>query len=178
MELFDHRTRALIQRFETEDMSIFLDQKNAPSVNVTQLYSDQSALIVGDFNFDGQDDLAIRNGNNSSYGGPSYDIYVYNKTRKAFVPSAELTDLATSALGMFSVDARRKRLITFNKGGCCLHQTTEYAVVPKVGLREVYEKTEAITADGDHVEVTVRQRVDQVWKTQRRTYLVSKYYKP
>ena len=87
--------------------------------------------------------MRFRNGNNSSYGGPSYDVYVYNRTHKAFVPSVELTDLATSNLGMFTVDARRKRLIVFNKGGCCIHQTVEYAVVPRVGLQKVYEKIEA-----------------------------------
>lgn len=165
IELIDAKTHATVQRFESQDMSILLDKKHRPAVNATQLYSDQSALIVDDFNFDGQDDLAIRNGNNSSYGGPSYDVYVYNRTRKAFVPSADLTELATSTLGMFQVDHQRKRLETLEKSGCCWHLTTQYAVVPKVGLQKVYTREEAMATDGEHLDITEGRLVNGRWKT-------------
>ncbi len=176
IELRDARTQATVQRFESEDMSILLDPKKKPAVNV--LNGDQSALIVDDFNFDGQDDLAIRNGNNSGYGGPSYDVYVYNRTRKAFVSSDELTELASSKLGMFQVDHQRKRLETLEKSGCCWHLTTQYEVVPKRGLQEVYTREEAVNADGEHVDVTVRQREGERWQTRTRRYKTSQYYKP
>ena len=181
IELYRRADKSLVQRFETEDLAILLDDKKQPATNVTQLYSDQSAIIIADFNFDGSEDLAIRNGNNGGYGGPSYDVYVYYATKKQFVPAADLTELASSKLGMFQVDAKRKRLITFEKSGCCWHMTTEYAVVPGKGLLDVYSKEEAVRADGERVDVIVSERVEAKaggqWRKSKRTYRVSEYYK-
>ena len=76
VKLIDKKTNQLFQTFESDDLSLFLDKNQKPTVNVIQLYNEQSPLIFDDFNFDGSEDLAIRNGNQSGYGGPSYDIYV------------------------------------------------------------------------------------------------------
>jgi hypothetical protein len=181
IELYRRADKSTVQRIETADLAILLGDKKQPAANITQLYSDQSAIIIADFNFDGSEDLAIRNGNNSGYGGPSYDVYVYHATKKQFVPAADLTELASSKLGMFQVDAKRKRLITFEKSGCCWHMTTEYAVVPGKGLLDVYSKEEAVRADGERVDVIVSERVelkaDGKWRKSKRTYKVSEYYK-
>jgi hypothetical protein len=181
IELYRRADRSPVQRFETEDLAILLDNRKQPAANVTQLYSDQSAIIIADFNFDGSEDLAIRNGNNSGYGGPSYDVYVYHATKKRFVPAADLTELASSKLGMFQIDAKRKRLVTFEKSGCCWHMTTEYAVVPGKGLLDVYSKEEAVRADGERVDVIVSERIETKvggqWRKSKRTYKVSEYYK-
>jgi hypothetical protein len=126
VQLVLKKTGQVLQELASEDLYFFLDEKTAkPTVNVVQLYDEQSPLIFGDFNFDGTEDLAVRNGNNGAYGSPSYDIYVYNITRQKFVKSKELTELATTALGMFQVDQKQKRLRVLNKGGCCWHVMEE-----------------------------------------------------
>jgi hypothetical protein len=174
--LYRRGDNSVVQAFDTEDMQIMLE-KSKPVVNDSRLYEDQSALIVGDFNFDGSEDLAIRNGNNSGYGGPSYDVYVYNVTRKKFVSAADLTDLASSKLGMFQVDKARKRLITFEKDGCCWHMNTEYAVVPGKGLLSVHTVEEDARTKEDFVIVTTSDLVEGKWKRQKKTYKIKDYYK-
>ena len=96
ISIFVKSTKSLFQILSSDDLYFSLDVSNSPSVNVVELYGEQSQLIFDDFNFDGTEDLAIRNGNNSGYSGPSYDVYVYNANKKQFVFSSELTKLATS----------------------------------------------------------------------------------
>ena len=165
------------QKIVSEDL--YFDVNNAqPTVNVIEIYGEQSPLIFEDFNFDGNEDLAVRNGNNSGYGGPSYDIYVYNITRKKFVLSDELTDLVSENLGMFKTDPKRKRLKTFSKSGCCWHITTEYEIIPKKGLQMVYELTEDATSiDGEFVTVTTKNLVNKKWKVKVEKFKISDYYK-
>ena len=65
-------------QFQADDLSCYLDKKLKPTVNVVQLSGEYSSLIFVDFNFDGSEDLAIRNGNEGAYSGPTYDVYVYH----------------------------------------------------------------------------------------------------
>ncbi|PJJ60271.1 XAC2610-related protein [Hymenobacter chitinivorans] len=179
VRLFSKQTKQLVQTFTSADLNFFLDDKNhtQPTVNVVELYGEQSPLIFADFNFDGTEDLAIRNGNNSSYGGPSYDVYVYASRPRKFVPSAELTTLASENLGMFQVDRARQRLITYEKDGCCWHLTTEYAVVPGKGLLETKTVEEDATSAAEQVVVTTRQLVQGRWRTAVRRFPLKEYYK-
>ena len=177
VKLIDKKTNQLFQTFESDDLSLFLDKDQKPTVNVIQLYNEQSPLIFDDFNFDGSEDLAIRNGNQSGYGGPSYDIYVYHSTKKQFVPSDELTSLAYENLGMFQTDSKRKRLITYAKSGCCWHITTEYAIVPKKGLVKVYEFEEDATGGGEFVKVITRNLINNKWVSKTKKYKIDDYYK-
>ncbi|MDL2283727.1 hypothetical protein LJC19_01070 [Oxalobacter sp. OttesenSCG-928-P03] len=176
VRLFSKKTGKRFQTFHSDDLFFFPEQNGQPSVNVVELYGEQSVLIFDDFNFDGHEDLAIRNGNQSGYGGPSYDVYVYNITREKFMPSKELTALAFDNLGMFHVDHERKRLITFSKSGCCWHLRTEYEVVPRKGLLKVHEFEEGITASGDYVEVTSRTLVKGKWVIETKKVPTAEYY--
>lgn len=135
-----------------------------------------AGLVLEDFNFDGQTDLAVFSGNHGSYGGPAYEVYVFNRTQQAFVLSQELTALATEGLGMFDVDKTRKRLVSYEKSGCCWHKQTAWKVRPHHGLQEVWSKEEAATADG-RVEVTIRDRVGNRWREKVRTFPMDAYYK-
>lgn len=174
--LIDKKTKQLVQTLHSDDLYFYLNKDQQPSVNVIQLYNEQSPLIFDDFNFDGSEDLAVRNGNQSGYGGPSYDVYVYNTTKKQLVPSKELTALAYENLGMFQTDHKRKRLITFSKSGCCWHITTEYAVIPRKGLQKVYELEEDAQG-GEFVKVITRQRVNHKWVSKTKQYKIKDYYK-
>lgn len=176
--LFKKGNKRVFQTLTSNDLNFYLDKKQQPSVNIIQLYDEQSPLIFDDFNFDGQQDLAIRNGNESSYGGPSYDVYVFNKTRQQFVMSSELTELAIENLGMFQTDAKRKRIITFAKSGCCFHVTSEYAVIPNKGLKLVHEVTEDATGAGEQVEVTTKSYNlhTKKWRTISKKFPLDQYY--
>lgn len=176
IKLFDKKTEKLFQTFISDDLYFFFDNRGNPTVNIIQLYNEQSPLIFEDFNFDGSEDLAIRNGNNSGYGGPSYDVYVYHQNKKKFVPSEELTQLAYENLGMFQTDRERKRIITFQKSGCCWHIMTEYTVVPKKGLVKVYELEEDAQG-GEFVIVTTRELVNDKWIIKEETFKLDDYYK-
>ena len=64
------------------DTQIQLDDGGKPLTNVTLLYDKQSVVNVGDYNFDGMEDVAICDGAHGSYGGPSYRIYLFPPQRE------------------------------------------------------------------------------------------------
>ncbi|MBL0332446.1 MAG: hypothetical protein IPP08_02160 [Chlorobiota bacterium] len=178
ISIFVKSTKSLFQILSSDDLYFSLDVSNSPSVNVVELYGEQSPLIFDDFNFDGTEDLAIRNGNNSGYSGPSYDVYVYNANKKQFVFSSELTKLVTDNLGMFLVDHTNKRITTFSKSGCCWHLTTQYVVVPKKGLVKVYELIEdATNSNGKTVLVTTSSLINGKWIKSSKKFKMKEYYK-
>lgn len=176
IELFDKKTSKSFQTLTSDNLNFYLNKDQKPTANIIQLYNEQSPLIFDDFNFDGTEDIAVRNGNESSYGGPSYDVYVFNITKKQFILSEELTALAYENLGMFNTDSERKRLITYSKSGCCWHLTTEYSVLPQRGLFKVYELEEDATG-GEKVKVTRKEFIDDKWTTNIKTYPINEYYK-
>ena len=142
-----------------------------------QLYGEQSALIFADFNFDGSEDVAIRNGNYGAYGGPTYDVYVFHRTKNKFVLSEELSALTHENLGMFEVDPKQKRILTSNKSGCCYHIRSEYIVIPKHGLSLVREFIEDATVQAGKVKVTERMLNLGRWIEKVHYYAVDEYYK-
>lgn len=162
IKLFKKGQKTVFQNFYSDELTMYLDNNSKPSANIVQIYGEQSPLIFGDFNFDGTEDVAIRNGNSGSYGGPVYDIYVFNKTKHKFVFSKELSSLTQENLGMFTIDEARKRIITFNKSGCCYHTTSEYIVIPKKDLLLVEETIEEATEN--KVTVTSRQLIHGKWR--------------
>lgn len=176
IELTDKKMAKKFQTLISEDLTFYLNKDQQPTANIIQLYNEQSPLIFDDFNFDGTEDIAVRNGNQSSYGGPSYDVYVYNSTQKKLVLSEGLTQLAYENLGMFQTDSKRKRLTTYSKSGCCWHLTTEYTVVPNKGLVKVYDFEEDATG-GEKVKVTKKRLKDNKWITSIKYYPINEYYK-
>ncbi|HVG30417.1 MAG TPA: hypothetical protein VM864_11995 [Pyrinomonadaceae bacterium] len=126
------------------------------------LYDESYTLVFGDFNFDGREDFAICNGSNGGYGGPSYDVYVFNNAAHKFAENRRLSRLAGEGyLGLFSADAKKKLLIAHTKSGCCYHETQKYKVVNDRPLL-VEKVTEDATA-GDSVTVTTVKLVNGKW---------------
>lgn len=78
---------------------------------------------------------------------------------------------------MFQIDAAKKRIITFNKSGCCYHITSEYMVVPNKELLLVREFIEVVVTSGEKVEVTDRNLVNGKWKEKTKYYPIDQYYK-
>jgi hypothetical protein len=146
------------------DTQMQLEDSGKPLTNVTLLYDKQSVVDVGDFNFDGVEDVAICDGANGSYGDPSYRIYLSSKVTKKFVYDPDFSALAKH-LGMFTVDKGKKTLETFDKSGCCWHVTERYAVVGNRPVRVFKEVEDATIQDETKVKVTTKILDGGKWKT-------------
>ncbi|MGM8884814.1 XAC2610-related protein [Psychrobacter sp. 1U2] len=90
-------------------------------------YGEHSVLIYDDFNFDDQKDLALRDGRNGCYGGPSYQVYL--KEDNTFVHSDGFTELAQGYCGFFDIDKDSEILSTMSKSGAAWHQFKEFKVI-------------------------------------------------
>ncbi len=166
------------QTIQMPNIYLELGTNQKPTANLIELYGENnSGIVFDDFNFDGAEDLAIRNGNDGAYGGPSYDILLNVKTNGKFVINAALTKLASENLGLFDVDKKQKNLETFNKSGCCWHITTRYKIVNNRPVK-IYAFTEDATgADGSKVVLTTETLVGGKWKKTTKTALTKDYYK-
>ena len=119
--IYDKTTNKELIRQDSVDLYIDYDLDGKPSINVVELpYGSQSSIIYNDFNFDGIKDFALRDGNNSCYGGPSYQVYLADG-KGDFVYDENFTDLAQSYCGFFMIDYNKKQINTMTKSGCCWH---------------------------------------------------------
>ncbi len=143
---------------------IELDESGEPNVNQNLLYDKQSAVNVGDYNFDGMEDVAICNGANGSYGMPSYAVYLSSRAAKKFVYNKSFSALG-SHLGMFETDAEKKVLRTFDKSGCCWHVTEEFSVVNNLPRKILSVEEDATITDETKVKVTTKTLVGGKWQT-------------
>lgn len=174
VELFDNKN-SKVQTFTSDNLVLYLGKgQRLERGKIILLAKEQSPLIFGDFNFDGTEDLAIRNGNMGNYSSASYDVYVFNSTRMSFVKSKELTELGSDNFDFFETDPVRKRLIAFGKSGCCNFFTTEYEVIPNKGLDKVLEKEEDESQDG-YVKVIIKEKKNNKWTTRTKVYPSDQY---
>jgi hypothetical protein len=164
--LFKKGQTAPFQVFKLDDISFMLGPNDKPSVNVTRLYDEQSAVSFADYNFDGIKDLSLCDGSNGGYGMPSYQIYLFSPLANRFLLSEGFTELSQEGrLGMFERDARRKRIRTSSKSGCCLHMTEEFVVVNN-RLKKVFEEVEDATiANEKKVKITTKRLVNGRWRS-------------
>ncbi len=152
------------QVINLDDTQIQLDDNGNAQANVSMLYDNQSAVNIGDFNFDGMEDVAICDGANGSYGGPSYQVYLSSRSAGKFVYNKQFSELGTH-LGMFQVDKTKKVLRIFDKSGCCWHVTEEYSVVNNRPVKVFVEEEDATIPDETKVKVTTKRLVKGKWKT-------------
>ena len=128
-ELFirDKKTKKTIIDADITDVDLDYEESNHFQSNVAQRpYGDQSLIIYDDFNFDGKKDFAIKNGNHSCYGGPSFLIYLKKGTK--FFLDDDFTRVAQEYCGMFGIDKKTKTIHAMTKSGCCWHLFDEYKV--------------------------------------------------
>lgn len=137
------------------------------------IYAEEYTFVFEDFDFDGEEDLAICNGRNGGYGGPSYNVYLFDRRSKKFVENRRLSQLTEGAyLGLFFPDPKKKQLSVYSKSGCCYHETEVYQITR--GRPVMVEKvTEEATGTEDENEMlvvtTTKKRVGRRWvvKTKR-----------
>jgi hypothetical protein len=164
--LFKKKSATPFQAFELPDTSFMLGENDQPSANITRLYDEQSAVNFSDYNFDGIEDLSLCDGRNGGYGMPSYQIYLFLPRAGRFILSEEFTELSQEGrLGMFERDARRKRLRTSSKSGCCLHMTEEFVVVNNRPKKVLEIEEDATIPDKKRVKITTKRLIGGRWRT-------------
>jgi hypothetical protein len=125
------------------------------------LYEEEYSFVFQDFDFDGRDDLAICNGRNGGYGGPSYNVYLFNNRLRQFVENRRLSKLTEDKyLGLFLIEPKKRRLLAFSKSGCCYHETEVYKVL---NGRPILVEKEIEDATGETVVVTTRKLIKGKW---------------
>ncbi|WP_145860247.1 XAC2610-related protein [Pedobacter suwonensis] len=160
--------------FHSEDLDFGLIATQNAKLGWLELGKYQTPLIFGDFNFDGLEDLAIRNGSNGAYGSPSYDVYLSSKENK-FLKSEELTKLASENLGMFDFDKKRKQIATHQKDGCCFDKTVNY----KFNAKNILYEDSSVIEDSsiaDIVTVITQKNVDGKIKRTVQKFKMKDYY--
>jgi len=125
------------------------------------LYGDDPNIVFEDFNFDGNEDLAICDGHDGGYGGPTYNVFLYNAASGRFVKSSALSALTRDGyLGLFLVDRQRRHLVAFQKDGAAWHERQTFNMVNSkpVLIEDVVEDQR----DGPDV-VTTKRLVHGRW---------------
>ena len=165
VDIFVKGSEHLMQHIAMKGLYIELGETTQPTVNMNLVYGQHnSCLSLGDYNFDGHVDIALRNGNEAGYHLPSYDIFLFDRVKKRFIHNQVLTTLALESLGLFSVDTEGKQLVTFNKSGCCWHQTSFYEMTGNtpVLVRDVVEDG---TVEDKFMVITEKHLVEGQWET-------------
>ncbi|WP_103070402.1 XAC2610-related protein [Aquimarina sediminis] len=120
-----------IIKIESDELTFDIDKDGNVATNVLELpYGEQSIIISQDFDFDGDKDLAILDGQFSCYHGPSFQVYLEKNNQ--LIHSPEFTRLAQEYCGMFRVDKETKTIDTMTKSGCCWHQFSKFEVIDGV----------------------------------------------
>lgn len=144
-----------------------VEHNDQTSRNRRGLYAEEYSFVGGDFNFDGLEDFAVCNGREGGYGGPSYNVFLFDRRSARFVESRRLSGLTEAPyLGLFFPDARRKRLTAHSKSGCCYHETEVYALVnnrPVLVEKIVEDATPWGGAPEGFVLVTTKRKAGRRW---------------
>lgn len=155
------RTDATDQLIDLPNIVLTFDSGGVPLANSSDRYGYQGTINTGDFNFDGLEDFAVLTGNRGSYGGPSYDVFLFDRNKERFLHSPALSSLTITGLGFFDVDSKARELIEHTKSGCCYQETTYYSVrnnMPVPKRRDVEDAT------GDDVRSFTEMYVNGKWQ--------------
>jgi hypothetical protein len=156
VRIYDRHSGKMLINVASEQLALWLHDSKV-TANVIELpYGEQSVIIYDDFNFDGVKDFAIQDGQNSCYGGPSFQVFLATQGG-AFKYNADFTSLAQDYCGMFEVNAEKKRLSTVTKSGCCWHQYSDF-IVENNKPRAVH------IVEEDLIVHPYQEYTEQVWK--------------
>lgn len=171
--LRDKSSGEVLQRIDTADAVDLVPLNDSAKA----LRCDEQRLVVfGDFNFDGHQDLALRDGNDGGYGAASYDVYLFKPSSPVLVPNKALSALTREPyLGLFEVDGAARHLVTHAKSGCCWRQSSTWQVKDNspVKVTEIIEVAQRPSEGSPlmpagYIDVTQRELKDGKWLEQRR----------
>jgi hypothetical protein len=83
-------------------------------------------FFLTDVDGDGHEDFIAWTGKDGAYGGPSYDVLLFNAKSKDFEVSPRLSELTIGANGIFRVAGNR--VTTTSTDGCCTRVIDTYQV--------------------------------------------------
>ncbi|MBA0167337.1 lysozyme inhibitor LprI family protein [Pectobacterium sp. CFBP8739] len=168
LDIFKKGRGELFQRITMENMFVELNKKGEVTANLVEVYGDNnSGLVIDDANFDHHADVIVRNGNNGAYGGPSYDVFLFDVEKQQFTLNSALTDLASNYLGLFDIDEKSKTITTFTKSGCCWHNWSTYQLANNQPVL-IAETTEAYSEEKRAMIATTRELVEGKWKVKEK----------
>lgn len=166
ISIYSKSTQKELVHLESESLIFDLDGKGEVKTNVVELpYGEQSILISQDFNFDGNKDIAIMDGLNSCYHGPSFQVYLEQSGELTHSP--EFTRLAQEYCGMFQVDSRTKSIHTSVKSGCCWHEYSTFKVVNNIPKPILIKEEDATEFPFYTLKV-------QSWQSDKKTEFIKK----
>lgn len=84
------------------------------------------SIVISDVNEDGKEDILIWTGKEGAYGGPSYDVYLFEASSGNYVHSADFSELTQGYNGLFFVEQGRIKAVSSE--GCCLHVQDTFEV--------------------------------------------------
>lgn len=166
LDVFAKGSGKLVQHLPASAVFLELDSTGKATTNLVEMYGENnSGLVIEDINFDGHDDIALRAGNEGAYGGPSYDVYLYQPASKSFRLNGALTQIGSENLGLFSVDPQSRTLTTSTKSGCCWHQSSTWKVENNqpVLIEEITEGEGSGKLAGKFTR-TIRKLVNGTWQ--------------
>lgn len=117
---------------------------------------DTHTFVLSDVNADGRDDLMIWSGREGAYGGPSFDVYLFDPGALGFVFSQSFSDLTVGYVGLFTVE--NGRITTRSVSGCCVHIRETY-VVESNAPKLIERVTEDSTQGNDSVQIKTERLV-------------------
>lgn len=170
VDIYDKSSMKKHQTLSSGNFYLNLNENRKPALD-----SLKKSVVFDDFNFDGAEDIAIRNGNNNQ-GSPFFEVYLNNRSTQQLELNDEFTSLVRSNSGMFTVDSNRKQIIAYLKNGCCWNLRSEYVLVPERGLLKVLEFEED-TSDPKKVTTIKREFIDYKWFAKTTIYPREVYYK-
>ncbi|POA29999.1 MULTISPECIES: hypothetical protein [unclassified Pseudomonas] len=122
--LRDKNTLETLQQLQTQAGNVPANHNDKADAWLLGPYG---LLYFADFNFDGRQDLAIRNGTDPKVDGQAhFDVYLQEPQQTRWVLNAALTDLAKESNGMFSVSPTDGILHSQTDRGCCWMRVTQW----------------------------------------------------
>ena len=130
------------------------DKKEVQTIQSDRFWFDKHLNFDNetDYNFDNIPDLTFSNGYNGSYGTATRDYYIFNEEKGEFVYNEQLTDIGAGT--GIEIDPIQKRIVSYNKSGCCMHYQQAY-----VAKKDTFIMTKSLFVEDDG-KVIVEERVN------------------
>jgi len=142
----DKTSKADIQQITSEAFYFY---------NKDKLYFD----YYEDYNFDNITDLSFYTGTKGPYASNSFNYYIYDKAEKKFIRSIAYETIANAV--SFEVDTVDNRMLSYNKGSCCMHYADAYKWV-----NDTLQLVKSLSVDNQYKHrVILKQRIDGQLKT-------------
>ncbi|WP_440216140.1 XAC2610-related protein [Chromobacterium piscinae] len=123
--------------------------------------ADEDVVQLVDVNFDGELDLLVLEQAGGAGPNDTHNVYVFNKRTGRFERNAKLSELP-----QLQIDAKRKRILSASRGGCCSHSSETYRYFHgRLTLVSSWDESLSYDDGGSVMVTTVRRLVKGKWRT-------------